>query len=143
MAPIVRDYMTHAPHTIEASEPLATADRQMRAHGIRHLPVLENGALVGIVTARDIHMLTCFKQVDALKTSVRDAMTRAPFTVAPAAPLEDVAHAMAMHKHGSAIVTESGRVVGIFTSVDALRALVDALHRAPTSNRWGHLVEGR
>ena len=140
MAPTVRDYMTFTPHTIDAGSSLASAHQQMRAHGFRHLPVLEKGELVGIVTTRDLHILECFKQVDQSKTPVRDAMTRAPYTVAAEEPLEEVARSMALHKHGSAVVTENGRVVGIFTVIDALRALADALHHAPTSTRWGHVI---
>jgi acetoin utilization protein AcuB len=142
MVPTVRDHMTLLPNTIEASEPLAIAHQQMRAHDIRHLPVLDAGQLVGIVTARDLQIIECFRQVDQLATPVRIAMTRAPFTVPEDTPLEDVVHAMALHKHGSALVVREGRVVGIFTAIDAMRVLADFLHRAPTSTRWGHVVAG-
>jgi acetoin utilization protein AcuB len=46
------------------------------------------------------------------------------YTVQPETPLLDVAAAMADHKYGCAVVTEGHHVVGIFTTVDALRALV-------------------
>jgi len=141
MAPIVRDHMTLLPSTIDASESISAAHQQMRAHDIRHLPVLDNGELVGIVTARDLQILECFKQVDQLATPVRSAMTRDPYTVAEDASLEDVVHAMALHKHGSALVVRGSRVIGIFTAIDALRVLSDFLHRAPSSTRWGHVLE--
>ena len=141
MPPTVRDHMTLLPSTIEASEPISVAHQQMRAHDIRHLPVLERGELVGIVTARDLQILECFQQIDQLATPVRAAMTRDPFTVAEDTPLEDVVHAMALHKHGSALVMRGSRVVGIFTAIDALHVLGDFLHRAPTSTRWGHVTE--
>ena len=142
MSPTIREYMTPSPHTVEADQPLTVAHQLMRAHDIRHLPVMERGELVGIVTSRDLHVLEGFKEVDRLTTPVRIAMTRFPFTVAADAPLEDVAHEMATHKHGSAIVVESGHVLGIFTTVDALRALAESLHHAPTSTRWGHVISG-
>lgn len=48
------------------------------------------------------------------------------YVVGPDTPLEQVASAMADHKYGCAVVTEGNHVVGIFTTVDALRALVGA-----------------
>jgi acetoin utilization protein AcuB len=54
---------------------------------------------------------------------VEDVMTPHPYTVTPGAPLDEVASAMSRRKIGSAVVVEGGRVVGVFTTVDALRLL--------------------
>lgn len=141
----IREYMTSPAQLIEAHEPLLAAHQRMRAFNVRHLPVMEGGKLVGLVTARDLQIIESFKDADMRKTAVREAMTPAPFTVHAEASLDDVARTMAIHKYGSAIVVSDGRVIGIFTAADALRALVDALerleHHAPTSTRWGHVVE--
>jgi CBS domain-containing protein len=51
-------------------------------------------------------------------------MSRDPYTTTPSAPLEEVARDMADRKYGSAVVVDHGKVVGLFTTVDALRALV-------------------
>jgi CBS domain-containing protein len=56
-------------------------------------------------------------------------MSDEPFVVAPDSLLEEVAEAMAKNKHGSALVVERATLVGIFTSTDALRALVILLRR--------------
>jgi len=140
----IREYMTAPPQLIEADEPLFSAHQRMRAFNVRHLPVIERGKLVGLVTARDLQIIESFKEIDWRKTPVREAMTPAPFTVAAEASLDEVARTMAIHKYGSAIVVRDGLVVGIFTAADALRALVDVLdrleHHAPTSTRWGHVV---
>jgi CBS domain-containing protein len=64
---------------------------------------------------------------------VEDAMTDSVYSVPPETPLEEVAATMAANKYGAALVTgERGRVVGVFTTVDALHALADG---APTKKR--------
>ncbi len=63
------------------------------------------------------------RDVDPRVVRVDEAMTREAFTVGPRASLVRVARHMAERKHGSAVVVERGRVVGIFTTTDALDAL--------------------
>ncbi len=124
---IVRDYMTLSPHTIGAEQTLATAHTVMRDNGIRHLPVLRGGRLVGMVSMRDLHLLETLKDVDPEQVTVEEAMTDTPFVVTADAPLGEVARDMAESKLGSAVVVEGKKVVGVLTTVDALRALADAL----------------
>ncbi|HRI71809.1 MAG TPA: CBS domain-containing protein, partial [Polyangium sp.] len=66
------------------------------------------------------------KDVEAAKVRVEDAMTATPYSVKKTARLGDVAHEMAEHRYGSAVVMENEHVIGVFTTVDALRALADA-----------------
>ncbi len=116
-------HMTPSPATIQADRSLAEAHRLMRRHGIRHLPVLAGGALVGILSVRDLHLLETLRGVDPEKVAVDEAMTRSPYTVEPDAPVEKVAETLARHKWGSAVVVDAGKVVGMFTTTDALRLL--------------------
>jgi len=118
--------MTPCPYTIGADAPLALAKERMRELKIRHLPVLEGGALVGLLSERDVNWVEGF-EVDAARTRVREAMSQSPYVVAPSAPLREVALTMAAGKYGSTIVRDSGSVVGVFTTIDAMRALADAL----------------
>ena len=60
----VSRFMTAGAHTIGHNEPLSTAHRMLNEFGVRHLPVLENGRLVGIVSQRDLHFLQTLKDVD-------------------------------------------------------------------------------
>ena len=60
--------------------------------------------------------------------SVEEAMNTSVYAVGPDAPLDEVAGEMAGHKYGSAVVLQNGKVVGIFTTVDACRALQELLH---------------
>ena len=50
----VADWMTHDPVTIEADADVASARDLMLARGFRHLPVIDDGTLVGIVSLRDL-----------------------------------------------------------------------------------------
>jgi acetoin utilization protein AcuB len=62
---------------------------------------------------------------------VEEAMTLVVYTVAPDAPLDEVADHMADHKIGSVVVLTGGKVSGVFTAVDGLRALADVLRGRP------------
>jgi acetoin utilization protein AcuB len=123
----IGELMTHAPYTIGSDQTLAAAHRMMREHGLRHLPVLRGGRLVGVLTQRDLYFLETISGVDVAIDKVADAMSPEVYTVAPEAQLRDVARTMADRKLGCAVVVYKGQVVGIFTSIDALRHLADAL----------------
>lgn len=126
----IHRFMTSTPHTITARQTLAEAHQAMRDRGVRHLPVVEDGKLVGVVSQRDLYLLETLRGVDVGRELVEEAMSDEPFVVGPDAPLEEVAEVMANRKHGSALVVERSTVVGIFTSTDALRALVSILRQA-------------
>jgi acetoin utilization protein AcuB len=122
-------YMTANPVVISSDRTLAEAHRLMRDKKIRHLPVVDDGRLVGVVSQRDLYLLETLHSVSPDAERVREAMTAEPYTVAPDAALEQVAIEMAEHKYGSAVVLDQGAVVGLFTTVDALRALASVLRR--------------
>lgn len=126
--PTVRPYMTATPHSVRPDMPLSAADKLMHEHGFRHLPVLQGGRLIGLVSQRDIRLIETLKDVDPKTVTVEDAMSQDLYEITPDTPLEEVAASMAAHKYGSAVVMEAGKLVGIFTTVDALRALVEILH---------------
>jgi CBS domain-containing protein len=122
-------FMTKNPVAISSDRTLAEAHRLMRDKGIRHLPVIDDGRLVGLVSQRDLYLLETLQGVDPDEERVEEAMTDEPFTVRSDAALEEVATAMADNKYGSALVVDAGSVVGLFTTVDALRALAQLLRR--------------
>ena len=123
----IREFMTPAPVSIGRAQPMAEASRRMREHRIRHLPVLEGGHVVGIVSDRDISMVESLPGVDPAVVRVEEAMTAEPYAIASTTPLVEVVEAMAAHKIGTAVVMEGERLVGIFSVVDALRAFAAAL----------------
>jgi acetoin utilization protein AcuB len=122
--------MTRAPRTVAPGQTLMDAHALMRGNRIRHLPVVRDGKVVGIVSQRDLILIETLPDVNAAEVPVEDAMTRDVFLVEPHTPLADVAAEMAERKLGSAVVMDAGRVVGMFTVTDACRALAELLGAA-------------
>ncbi len=125
--PTAQKYMTTSPHTIGIDQPLKQAHSMMSKYHIRHLPVLNGGTLVGVLTDRDLHLIETLKEVDPEKVTVEDAMTPSPYSVSPSAALDEVADQMAEHKYGCAVIIDNGHVVGVLTTVDLARALAEVL----------------
>lgn len=123
----VQSWMTRDPRTIDHDATLAKAHAVMREAGIRHLPVLEGGKLSGILSQRDLHLIETLKDVDPERVRVHEAMTTHPYFVTPGEGLLDVVQQMAEHKYGAVVVMKDQRVVGLFTTSDALRLLTDLL----------------
>ena len=125
--PHIKKYMTADVQTIGDEQPMAVAHRLMREQHIRHLPVLHQGKLVGVVSDRDLRLIETLQDVDPTKVSVSEAMTPDPYVVGPEAELDEVVSTMAAKKYGSAVVRDNGKVVGIFTTVDACSAFAELL----------------
>jgi acetoin utilization protein AcuB len=118
--------MTPGPYFVAPDDPLSRAEALMRDHGIRHLPVVDERELVGVLSDRDLSLVQKAGAHDG-EPSVADAMTREPYVVTPNAPLNHVARIMADRKIGSAVVVDRGAVIGVFTVTDGMQALVEAL----------------
>lgn len=127
--PEVREYMSPAPHTIAPTSSLSRAVKTMRENQVRHLPVVDRDRVVGVLSQRDILIMESLPGVNPTEVRVDEAMVRDVFTVPPETPVGEVAETMIERKLGSTIVSEGGRVVGVFTTTDALRALHDLLER--------------
>jgi len=121
----VEEVMTLAPQTADYHQPLSEALKVLRQRDIRHLPVLRDGKLVGILSERNLKVAL---GVDHGSFKVGDAMMPDVFAVPPTTPVWEVAEEMALEKFGSAIVVDkSGAVVGVFTTTDACRLLAQLL----------------
>ncbi len=127
----IERFMTPVPHCVGRDQPLSVAQERMRAFEVRHLPVLEGGKLVGLLSQRDALFVETLRDVDPMKVPVEDAMSSDVYVVAPDTKLATVAREMIEHKYGCAVVTKGAQVVGIFTTVDALRALVAMVEGSP------------
>jgi acetoin utilization protein AcuB len=118
---IVATRMTRNPITITPTESLATAQEKMRAGEFRHLPVVEGERLVGILSDRDLRIhWGHFKE-----TRVTGAMTDDPETAAPTSTVAEAAERMLGRKLDSLPVVEDGRLVGIITLSDVLKAYLE------------------
>ena len=107
--------MTEAPLTVEPDDPLAAAARTMERHAIRHLPVVADGALVGLLSQRD---LLAAADGDRL---VRDVMSEECMVTHPGASAAEAARALLTFKIGCLPVVDEGALVGIVTESDFVR----------------------
>ncbi len=121
--------MTPSPVTVARESSLSAAKQIMRKHQVRHLPVLHGGRIEGVVSERDLLFLESIPGVNPTVVRVEEAMVQDVFAVSPETPIGEAIETMIDRKVGSAIVCEGERVLGVFTTVDALRALHQQLER--------------
>ena len=119
--------MTTTPHSIGGDQTLAKAVELMSEYKIRHLPVLTGGRLEGILSDRDVKFAMSFKDVDPKTTLVSDISCEEVYSAYPNTPLDEVLSNMSKSRLGSAVVTDNGKLVGIFTAVDAIRTFNEML----------------
>jgi acetoin utilization protein AcuB len=115
--------------TVAPGDSLHIADGMMCMGEVRHLPVVSNGELVGVISQRDIlrapglsHLLSTAKAV-LRSLRVDDVMSRELVTIGADASVGEAAHKLLSHRVGCLPVVESGALVGIVTTSDLLRAL--------------------
>jgi CBS domain-containing protein len=124
----VADFMTPDPHSIALDENLASAENQMKRLCVRQLPVMQDGRLRGTVSERDISLVRAL-ELDPREVNLSEVLAVEPYTVSADAPLARVVRAMAAHRYSCAVVMQDGKVRGILTATDALRALGQLLDR--------------
>jgi acetoin utilization protein AcuB len=126
---LVKDSMTREIVTLSPDETAGTALALCRERRIRHLPVLKEGRLVGIVSDRDLRSATPALGDPARSAAlqeilVEDVMARDVLTALPDDPIEHAANVMREERIGCLPVVEGGELVGILTSSDVMAALV-------------------
>ncbi len=121
--------MTPLPYSVAIDARISEAREMMVEHDIRHLPVTDDGDLVGVITERDIALVLdpaldvpFHEELRVGTVCVRDA-----YVVGPDAPLATVLSEMARRRIGSALVALHGRLLGIFTVTDACRRFAEHL----------------
>jgi acetoin utilization protein AcuB len=121
----VGEVMTACPRSVRYDQTLAEASALMSEHAVRHLPVLKDGGVVGVLSDRDVAVIESLAATPPERIRVVEAMTPVPYAVPAGTPLVRVVRRMAAEKYGCAIVTDaSGRdAIGIFTTTDALGVL--------------------
>ncbi len=123
-------YMTPSPACIAAHRSLADAWQMMQHEHVRHLPVLEGGIVVGMISQRDLGLLGAGSALRLEDLRVADAMSGEPYVVGPLVSLRAVVDELNNQRIGSAIVAERGQVLGVFTTTDALALLRRMLETA-------------
>jgi CBS domain-containing protein len=113
----IRDIMKSDVRTISPVTPLVDAAELMRIHGIRHLVVVEGGAVAGVISNRDLAAITR-RELEQLRA--RDVMLRHVITVTPETTISQAANKMRSAGIGSLPVLEEGKLAGIVTTTDVL-----------------------
>lgn len=140
-----RDVVTVTPGTS-----VTGASRLLQEHRIRHLPVVDRGRLVGIVTDRDIRRVlpspaTSLEVHELLylldRLTVGEVMTGKVITVTPETPTEEAARLLVEHRIGCLPVLQGDRLAGILTETDLLAALAEVLGIRKASARLEVVVE--
>jgi len=130
--PTVREFMTPDPVTIDGGLTVNDAATRMFQIHARHLPVYVGGHLMGILSDRDIARASASDNLEGGRgQTVEQACTPNPLVCGPDASLVEVAHTLARRKIGAILVMEGGQLLGMFTVVDALHALVKLLGGDP------------
>jgi CBS domain-containing protein len=120
----VGDFMSRELVTVKESDDLLLAEQMLRLGGFRHLPVVREQKLVGLLTHRDL--LRSAASREAKTTQAQEVMTREPTTVRPSTSLVHAARIMLANKFGCLpVCDEDGTVVGIITESDFVRFAAD------------------
>jgi len=126
LMPSVSRYMTLVPITIPRTATVSTARQLMRDHHIHHLPVVENGELVGVVDERELGEVDGDREI----APIEQAMSRRTLVVTSDTALDEVVEIMCDHAYGSAVIVGRRGIEGIFTKSDACRVLASVLRLA-------------
>lgn len=97
----------------------------MKKHSVRHLPVVENGQFLGLVTLGDLKQAIIASMIEQLKVS--DVMIREPYTITRETSLEKAAEIIYEKRIGCLPVVEDEKIVGILTVNDILKAFIDIM----------------
>jgi acetoin utilization protein AcuB len=140
MSLTVRDVMATNLVTVRPRETARRAYRLMRDHRFRHLPVVEDGRLVGILSDRDLRPVLLSPTL--ARAQVAELMSENLTTVPPDALVEEAASLLVVKKIGCLPVVADGALVGIVTETDLLAVLVELLGLLTQSTRLDVGVAG-
>lgn len=126
MRKVMRGYMVKSPYVVEPGSTVSEALEMMRELDIRHLPVVEDEELKGLVSDRDLREAAALKVKAPLMVS--DVMKTEVYVTEPDTDIREVIRTMVEQKIGSTvIVNPNNEILGIFTTTDALEILLDLL----------------
>lgn len=120
----VRDLMSRTVVTLAEDENLAVGDDLLKRHHIRHLPVVRDGKLVGLVSHRDLIRALARQAGSRTHNPIwaRDVMTRDVETLSPESSVREAVDKLLDRKFGCLpVVEDDGRLVGIITETDLVR----------------------
>lgn len=120
---LVGNRMTKEPITVEPEDLSIRAALKMQTGGFRRLPVVSDGKLVGMISDRDLREHRGHLE----QVKLNGIMIEQPITVTPATTIEEAAQIMLERQIGGLPVVANGRLVGIITATDIMRAFLDVM----------------
>ena len=127
----INEAMTHLPLTIDGKESVETAKKTLYENEFRHLPVVSDGILRGIITDRDLKLAYAAADNRELlsKRSVESICITEPYTAEKETPLLEVLQVLLNRDIGSVIITDNKFPIGIFTLTDVTQVLAGLLNQ--------------
>ncbi|MEJ2688424.1 MAG: CBS domain-containing protein [Deltaproteobacteria bacterium] len=135
----VKNWIKREPVTIHRTAKLQDALELMKKHSIRHLPVVDDGQLVGFITESDIRQFFFPSMVEDIP--VHQVMVINPITINANASIEMAARLIHDYKIGGLPVLDKKKLVGVITASDLLSAFIDVMGLLKSSARLDVLVD--
>ena len=150
---LVENWMNPNVITVDADDSMLDATKLLKEHNIRHLPVLEKGKLVGVITDRDLKRAapsdaTALEAHELLyliaNIKVREIMTRNPITVPYNYTIEEAAELLLQARiSGMPVVNKDGDVIGTITQTDLFKVLISLTGVGKKGVQFAFLLEDR
>lgn len=150
---LVENWMNPNVITVDADDSMLDATKLLKEHSIRHLPVLEKGKLVGVITDRDLKRAspsdaTTLEAHELLyliaNIKVREIMTRNPITVPYNYTIEEAAEILLQAKiSGVPVVDKDGDVIGMITQTDLFKVLISLTGVGKKGVQFAFMLEDR
>ena len=138
---IVANYMTPSPQTIGPEARVNEALSIMRRKNIRHLPVVDKGQIMGMVTDKDIRGVIDPALLADL--TMADLMTKNPVVIPADTSVQEAAQLIFRKKTTGLLITKNRALVGIITLADMLKVLVEILEVLGNSTRLNLCLKGK
>jgi acetoin utilization protein AcuB len=137
----VAEIMNPDPVTVAPKTPVGQALKLMQQHQIRHLPVIDNGSMVGWISARTLREVLLASMLEVI--TVGDVMVQAPISETPDTSVEEAARLVHEHRIGGLPVLEGDALVGVLTVNDLLSAFIVMLGLLRSSSRLDLLLDSQ
>lgn len=128
----VKSWMVTEVITASPEDTVEEAIQMMRRFSIRHIPVIENGELVGLVTESN---LRAYLSPERLQLPLKEVMILNPITVDPETSIDEAARIIYKYKIGGLPVVSKDKLVGIITITDILEAFIELMGLLKSSSR--------
>lgn len=128
--PTLATTMTPFPHSIDVNQPLTDAMAMMEEHGFHHLPVTEDGQLIGVLSESIRFFDSPFCNASPTdELYVKDVFTSRVFVVDIHDSLESILQIMAEQYPGATLITKNGKLAGILTQSDVYKKFAELIHK--------------